>query len=78
MPYCVLLISCSACVDTVDMSICNYSATQMLSYILSFFNREHGVVSLEAEHLCGRKINVIMIMATLRMNLEKVPDDEPH
>ena len=72
------MISCSACVDAVDMSIRNYSATQMLSYTLSFFNREHGVMSLEAELLCGRKIIVIMIMATLRMNLEKVFDDEPH
>ena len=35
-------------------------------------------MSLEAELLCGQKINVIMVMATLRMNLEKVPDDEPH
>ena len=40
------------------------------------FNREHGVMSLEANFFCGRKINVIMVMAALRMNLEKVPDDE--
>ena len=34
------------------------------------------LMSLETELLGGRKINVIMIMATLRMNIEKVPDDE--